>query len=1062
MKNKQLHKRIEDVELAKGEQVSKSSGELSDSIPVLDYLNDNFKLEKSTRRDFLKTMGFSISAAALAASCDTIPVKRAIPYLDRPVGVTPGQALYYASSYFDGRNFSNILVKTRDGRPIKIEPNKSNPLRTSTNATTQSSLIGLYDHTRVKHPYFNNEAISWEDADQQLKSHLTSNGGSTVILTGPVIEQGLRAAISLFAEKYNAKHVVYSPHGADAVLRANEAQFGKNAVPMYRFANADVIASFGADFLGSWLGGSSFYAKDYAQNRKVSESNPHMSKHYQVESHMSLTGSNADKRKTVKPSQIKAALVQLHNRLASQSGGATITSNVQALPNEWVNELANDLLSNRGKSIVLCGLNDLEAQKITNAINQLLGNYGSTISFDRTLNTIQGTSSDLSSLIAEMNSGSVGVLLLHEVNPVFNSPKSAAFSDAFTKVKTIAAFDSSLNETNEKAHMHLPDHHYLESWAVFEPVTGNVSLAQPTIRPIFETRNFTQSLLTLAEYDFGGEGKDYVDFLQTQFGGGLEAWQNAVKTGGVHSESVEATGQAFTSTTLTASVADESDMELVLFEDKIGDGSQANNPYLQELPDPVSKISWGNYAAVSPSFAKQNNWDFDRNINPAKKSSPIVTITANGQSVELPILVQPGIAHGVFAIPKGYGRTVSGLVGDGVGVSVNALVASEAKGDFTVNYLPVSSVDETGKKYKLANSQVHYSIDDDRPTVRETTLEHYKENPKSGNQFRHLDEFQHAIEPTLYPEREFPAHHWGMSVDLNSCFGCGACVVACNIENNIPVVGQEEMANAREMHWLRIDRYFASENQDPNSDTYMEDPSVVFMPMMCQHCDNAPCENVCPVNATNHSTEGLNQMAYNRCIGTRYCANNCPFKVRRFNWFDYWGADAWGGGNDLRKNEINENMRNDYSRMILNPDVTVRSRGVIEKCSFCVQRIQQAKLDAKVAGNEMAADAIQTACQSACPADAIVFGDTNNMNSQVHNQWNDARNYFVLEEFHIKPSVGYMTKVTNSDLAKFDKTDLEEFPWKESEHEGGDVHGQEHGGHEESHSSEEQHQEESH
>jgi len=379
----------------------------------------------------------------------------------------------------------------------------------------------------------------------------------------------------------------------------------------------------------------------------------------------------------------------------------------------------------------------------------------------------------------------------------------------------------------------------------------------------------------------------------------------------------------------------------------------------------------------------------------------------------LPVLVQPGVAYGTVAVPKGYGRTKGGLVGLNIGVNPNGL---------TSNQFATATISKTGKKYDLANSQVHYTINDDRPVVREATLEQFKENNQAGNEFRYTHEFEHAIEPTLYAERKFPGHHWGMNVDLNSCFGCGACVISCNIENNIPVVGKKEMANNREMHWLRIDRYFASEDQNPKSPDYMEDPKAVFMPMMCQHCDNAPCENVCPVNASNHSSEGLNQMAYNRCIGTRYCANNCPFKVRRFNWFDYWGADSFGPKNDHKANTVNGMMRDDYSRMILNPDVTVRSRGVIEKCSFCVQRIQEAKLDAKISNTGLADNAIKTACQSACPTDAIVFGDTNNENSNVRNLMDNDRNYYVLEEFHILPSVGYLTKITNSDTAIFDKS----------------------------------------
>lgn len=1036
MKNKHLHKKEGKLE---GQlTVENGHDEFPDNLPVLDYLNDSLKKSNSSRRDFLKSMGFSISAATLAASCE-IPVKKALPYVDKPEEITPGKAIYYASSYFDGRSFANILVKNRDGRPIKVDGNPDSPVtRGATSASIQASVLSLYDHTRFQSPMISKEVSTWEDTLAGLKQELQGVRGEVVLLTGPIISPSLSKIIQDFQAKYGARHVVYSSAKNDALLIANEQSFGQKAAPAYRFDRADVVASFGADFLNNWLGGETFYAKDYASKRKVSAENAKMSRHYQVESYLSLTGSNADKRLAVKPSELKSVIFQLHNLIAGRVGGNSVAGVPESNVQSHLEELAEALLAARGKSIVVTGLNDIAAQRAVNSINSMLGNYGSTIDFSRTLNFIQGDNNEFNTLMNDVKAGRIGALLNHGANAVYDSPIGQELAEAMEGIGVTASFDSAPNETNQFAKYILPDHHYLESWADYEPVTGNLSVAQPVIQPIFDTKSFSESLLLLTDHVFA-EGEGMYEYFQSSLQGRDTSgdfqsfWNNTVKGGFSHSESVPASTITGTSMEGISFSADEGNtIEVVLFEDKLGAGQHSANPYMQELPDPVSKVTWDNYAAISPAFAKANGWqEFNRNVKPGNEKAPVLKITANGKSIDLPLLILPGMPNGVVGIPVGYGREYAGLVGTGIGQNAHKLspVVNGLVGDYAAG-----TIEKTGKKYELAQTQIHYTIPDSRTTVKETTLTEYKANPKAGNVDRYLSEFRDAFDVTLYPEREFPGHKWGMSIDLNTCTGCSACVVACNVENNIPVVGKKEVANQRDMHWLRIDRYFASEDQDPHSDHYLEDPSVVFMPMLCQHCDNAPCENVCPVNATNHSTEGLNQMSYNRCIGTRYCANNCPFKVRRFNWFDYWGADAWGKSNDIgvKKgsvygNDVNSEMRNDFSRMILNPDVTVRSRGVIEKCSFCVQRIQEKKLDAKIRGEAMDANAIKTACQQACPTDAIVFGDTNNKESEVHKLQNDDRNFFVLEEYHVLPSVGYLTKVTNSDKALFDKMDESHF-----------------------------------
>lgn len=1065
MKPKQLDNKT-------GKQLKSVSSDVSEVLPVVDFVQDHLQKTNTNRRDFLKAMGFSVSAAALAASCE-IPTKYAAPYVNKPEEITPGKAVYYASSFFDGASFASILVKTRDGRPIKVDGNPNSPVtKGATNAALQASVMGVYDHTRFQNPRIEDTDSTWDEVLANVKNELSAVSGEVVLLTGPVISPTVQRAIDTFTAAYNAKHIVYSPSKYDALLLANEEQFGKKAAPVLHFDQAEVIVSFGADFLGNWLGGDIQYGKDYASTRKVSADKRKMSKHYQVESFFSLTGSNADSRMTVKPSQMKETIFALHNLLAAKLGGSNI-SGVSSSANPFLENVVKDLLVAKGKSIVVASANDVETQKVINAINSMLENYGSTIEFNRTLNFIQGDNKEFIDFVSQLKSGNIGAVFVHGANPVYDSPLAKELKEAMKKPSVTVSFDMAPNETTETVKYILPDNHYLESWADYEPVTGSFALAQPTIKRLFDTKEFAESLLLLSDYEFEDKEKGIYGFVQEGWKsieeGDFEAfWDESLRSGFYHKESVEAASTSSADASgISFKPTSTSDLEIVLFEDKLGSGIHATNPYMQELPDPISKVTWGNYAMVSLSYAKEQGWSIDRNVKPGKEKTPIVKITVDGKHVELPVLAMPGMPKGVAAIPVGYGRELAGLVGTGIGANAHQLATVVE--DLVIDY-GQATLEETGRKEELAQTQLHYTIPDDRTTVKHTTLAKYQKETKAGNEDRYTSEFRHAIGEsanggpaegvTLYPGHKYPGHKWGMNIDLNSCYGCGACVVACNIENNIPVVGKTEVANQRDMHWLRIDRYFASEDQDPKSETYMEDASVVFMPMLCQHCDNAPCENVCPVNATNHSSEGLNQMSYNRCIGTRYCANNCPFKVRRFNWFDYWGADSFGPLNDHnhkallgngRKNvdptdengkTVSANMRHDLSRMILNPDVTVRSRGVIEKCSFCVQRIQEKKLDAKISGKPMEADAIKTACQSACPSEAIVFGDVNNKESEVAKLQQDDRNFYVLEEFHVLPSIGYLTKVSNSEKALFDKMSHSHFVAHESSH-GEDSHGEE-------------------
>ncbi len=1020
-KQKQYYKGIEEIEVPEMLQ-EHNKNEFQEDLPVLDYLNENLKKSQASRRDFLKAMGFSVSAAALAASCEAIPVKKAIPYLNKPENITPGKALYYASTYYDGNDFANILVKTREGRPIKIDGNPNGPIgNAGSTAAIQASVISLYDSNRYKGPTSGGKNKTWAEIDDSVKFALSNSAKPVVLLTNSIISPSIKKAIEAFKAKYSARHVTYDAISASAILKANEKSFGKKVIPNYKFENADIIASFGADFLGNWLS-SMEYVQGYMANRKVSADHPKMSKHYQVESYFSLTGSNADERLPLKPSEMKAALFALYNELGGSTGSPSMDAG-----NGFIKRMAADLEAARGKALVVCGINDEDCQSVTNAINAKLGSYGSTIDLNRTVNAFQCDDEVMAALVSDIKAGNVGALLTYGANPVYSYP-DAELAEAIGNITTVIGLDTAPNETNTLAGIQMPTHHYLEDWCDYEYKKGSFSMAQPTINPLYNTRSLLDTLNALVAEDDVPAKSSYRALQETWkeklTGDFREAWDKLVESGVYHEEDVPAQDVSFDASSAASGISysgssSSNGLEFVLYADKLGDGQHAGNPYLQELPDPVSKACWTNYAAVSPKFAKDQGWHkIDRNKKPGKQTKPVIAVTANGQSIELPVLPQPGVPYGVLAIPVGYGRTVGSLAGVNIGANGYKL-AGAGNGSPLMN--GVATFETTGKRVEIPQTQIHYTIDDDRPVVKEATLADYSKDKNAGNWEIDLPEYKKATDVTLYPQTDYSeqGHHWKMSVDLNSCIGCGACSVACSVENNVPVVGKTEIQNYRDMHWIRIDRYYASRSDDPKD---LENPSVVFMPMMCQHCDNAPCENVCPVNATNHSSEGLNQMAYNRCIGTRYCANNCPYKVRRFNWLDYWGAD-WIDGNDLNKDEVSGNMRGDLTRMVLNPDVTVRSRGVIEKCSFCVQRIQEAKLEAKMAGEPMAADAVKTACQTACPTNAIVFGDNNNPESEVHKLLQNDRSYRVLDEFHVLPSVEYLTKITNAEHAPFDKLD---------------------------------------
>ena len=953
---------------------------------------------KSGRRDFLKMLGFSVGYATLASSCEQ-PVRKAIPYLSKPEEITPGVANHYASTFFDGHDYCSILVKVRDGRPIKIEGNELSSVTSGgTNARVQASVLNLYDSARLKNPLKKGEETDWETVDKEITAKLNeiaAKNGKIVILTSSVISPSTKKVFEDFKAKYPSTEVVaYDAVSYAAMRMANYKTFNKVAIPSYNFDKAEVIVGFNADFLGTWLSPIEF-AGQYAETRDLTNGKKTMSKHYQFESTMSLTGSNADVRVAIKPSEEGVVLLNLYNKIASKSDMPAF--DVEKSPVN-IDKVAEDLLSHQGKGLVVSGTNDVYIQAIVNAINFLLDNPGGTFNFETTLQTKQGCDQVAEELIDQMNNGDVAGMFLYNVNPAYDYFDKEKFINGLKKTGLIVSFSETNDETAKLANWVCPDHHFLESWNDAEPYSGKYSLSQPAIHNIFNTRQAQESLLKWAgiETDFHSYIQKYWEEnlfgLQDEYLTFTDFWNHTLQKGvfEIAPEPLECPLYNFDFLNEAVNKLRENtlsgELELVVYE-KIGTGTgkYANNPWLQELPDPISKVVWDNYLAVSPTYAKENGLE----------QEDIVKI--NG-TIELPVVIQPGQPYGTASIAIGYGRTDAGKVGTGVGINVFGLGMFK-NGSKQYNAASIT-VEKTGKTYPIASTQTYHTMEG-RPIVRETVLKEWENEPKSGNE---LHEINVEKATTLYKKPHYKGFHWGLGVDLNKCTGCSACVIACQAENNVAVIGKEEVKRKRIMHWMRIDRYYSTVNEGRGAEIEPENPEVVHQPVMCQHCDNAPCENVCPVAATPHSKEGLNQMAYNRCIGTRYCMNNCPYRVRRFNWYQYVDND-----------KFDYNFNDELSKMVLNPDVVVRERGVAEKCSMCVQRIQEKKLEAKKESRVPYDGEIKPACVQACPSKALVFGDMNDKSSKISKVVENPRTYNLLEELHTLASVSYLTKVRNKD-----------------------------------------------
>ncbi|MFT4094361.1 MAG: TAT-variant-translocated molybdopterin oxidoreductase, partial [Niabella sp.] len=1006
--------------------------EFRDELPFEDFDSKGLLDAKAPRRDFLKYLGFSTAAATLAASCKT-KVRNAIPYAIKPENVVPGEAKYYATTFIQDGDVVPVLARVRDGRPILIEGNDLSFAKGCTTARIQASVLDLYDKHRITHPKQKlgdklEEVPTFAALDKAITDRIKAAGGQIVFLTSTINAPSALQAIADFKAAYpNFKHVQYDAVSYTGMLLANEAGFGKRALPSYRFANAKkVIVSIGADFLGTWLSPVEFQ-HGYALNRKIDEANPQMSKHYQFESFLSMTGANADERFNHRPSETGDVVLALAAAVGVPGVSAPAIANAKL--KAGIDKVAKDLLNNKGQSLVVAGSNDVNVQLVVNAINAAIGSYGSTIDWAAPVNYRQGIDKEFSDLLTEIESGAIGTLLIYGANPVYTWPEQDRVKKALAKVKLKVSFNEKLDEISAFCDYLVPTHHYLESWGDGEAAAGNIGFMQPSIAPLFKTRQWQESLLKWA-----GKTEAFDEYFKNYWVARLgdeKTYLKALQEGvWITSTPADAVAGAYSAASLSGAVSalatapKSSKKEVVLYQSNaLGSGSHPANPWLQELPDPITKITWDNYAMISVSLADELKIDYKSNDYEYYPQKPIISVKVKGKEYKLPIIVVPGMDSNTIAIALGYGRTPT--LGttyvdehrDDKLVGVDVYPLSAFNGTSVNLYAVDAEITNTGDKYKLAQTQIHNSYEGRIEVVRETSLatflkdktqyeDYAKELYEDFTRKKGATRSDFAKSGTLYKEHEANGIKWGMSIDMNACFGCGACVIACHAENNVPVVGKSEVLRYHDMHWLRIDRYYVSDEKDPN-----ELKGVIFQPMMCQHCDNAPCENVCPVAATNHSNEGLNQMAYNRCIGTRYCANNCPYKVRRFNWLDYTGADSFPDNQDQtivgKLDPAVFHMNDSLTRMVLNPDVTVRSRGVMEKCSMCVQRLQHAKLDAKKEGVPLQDKHLKLACSSACAADAIVFGNVNDPESAItkERENNPLRTFYVLEQLHVLPNV---------------------------------------------------------
>jgi len=996
--------------------------EFAEHIPVNEFLGDSETLEDSStsRRDFLKYVGFSTAAATLAA-CEG-PVIKSVPYVVQPEQIRPGVANYYATAIADGFDFGSVLIKTREGRPIKVENNSDAPVLGGANARVHASVLSLYDVKRLQGPKANGTDISWEDLNLQVGAKLkalAATGKEVIILTQTFASPTTSKIVADFIAAYpNVKQVTYDSVSESAALDAFEAAYGVRALADYDFSKADAIVSVGADILGDWQGGGydSAYSKKRVPHRDHGKA--HMSQHFQFEANMTLSGAAADFRVPATPTQQKNILAHLYAALTGTSVSGTLGAGMQAKLDKAVEALK----AAGSKAVVVSGIQEVGAQQLVLAINNHIQSEVMNANTPRLIR--QASATEVAQVVTAVKNGTIGGLITVGVNPALTLADGAAFAEGLKKLDLSVAFSLKEDETALASQYIAAVPHYLEAWGDYEFKAGSFALAQPTIRPLFDTKQFQDVLLA-----WTGSSQTYYDAIQANWSDaviGSSSWNTVLHDGFFQTEvTTENNYQGTDLSTEAAALATASSkgLELTLYtKTGMGDGQQANNPWLQEFPDPITRVSWDNYITVAAADAEAAGL---KNVNVANGAlnGSYAQVTVGGTTLTVPVIIQPGQAKGSVGLALGYGEK-AGLQEE-MQVGVNAFAFYN---DF--NTVQEASIRLADGFHEFACVQLHNTLMGRGDIIKETTLEVFNTKDKeywnaiplvSKN---HMEEevTSEGVDMWQNFDRSI-GHHFNLSIDLNACTGCGACVIACHSENNVPVVGKTEVRRSRDMHWLRIDRYYSSEttfagdnetkdNIDGLGDSLTtfgemenpsENPQVTFQPVMCQHCNHAPCETVCPVAASSHGRQGQNHMAYNRCVGTRYCANNCPYKVRRFNWFLYNQND-----------EFDYHMNNDLGRMVLNPDVVVRSRGVMEKCSMCIQKTQKTILDAKLDGRPIEDGEFQTACSNACSNGAMTFGDINDKESEITKLKENDRMYHLLESVGTKPNVMYQTKVRNT------------------------------------------------
>ena len=979
------------IEQTQGPEYWRSLEELAGTPEFQEMLHREFPkgasewVDSVSRRGFLQLMGASLAMAGMTG-CTRLPLEPIVPYVKQPEDVVPGRPMFYATATTLSGYASPVLVESHLGRPTKVEGNAKHPASLGgTDIFAQASILGMYDPDRSQTITKLGDVNSWSEFVKEIKGPLAVQkglGGAgirilTPTISSPTLEDQLRAFLKIYPQ---AKWHVYEPGNRDNVLEGAKLAFGQPVETQYRLENADVIVSLDADFLYAGFPGNTRYIRDFAKRRNPDAP---MSRFYAIESTPTSTGAKADHRLPMPAWQIETFARMLMS-FDPQGTSASFLTSITPEQMKFGAAIGKDLANHRGASVVIAGDHQTPAlHAFTHAMNAALGNVGKTVVYTDPVdaNPVNQTES-LRDLVADMRAGKVDLLVIMGGNPVYDAPVDLGFGEALKNSNISLRVHHGLyqNETSEYCHWHVNEAHYLEAWSDGRAYDGTVSIVQPLIAPLYAGKSAHELVSTLSGIS-DATGYDIVrGYWQKQPSGpDFDAfWRKALHDGWVEGTTFAPKSQsAKTAGVPTPASSGDKTLEINFRRDpSIYDGQFANNGWLQELPKPMTKLTWDNAVLVGPKMATREGLATD----------DMVTLELGGRKITAPVWVQAGHPDHSVTVYLGYGRTRAGRAGTGAGFDVYPLRTTSALWIATGGKLT-----KTGETYKLASTQGYQTMDTPdgaapRPLVREASLEEYRKEPKFAR------EEQPPQELTLYPGYDYAKqdYAWGMAIDMNSCVGCNNCMVACQSENNIAVVGKEQVVRGRHMHWLRVDAYYQGDR---------DNPKAYFQPVPCMQCENAPCELVCPVGATVHSSEGLNDMVYNRCVGTRYCSNNCPYKVRRFNFllFQDWDTPQY--------------------KMMRNPDVSVRSRGVMEKCTYCVQRINERRIDAeredRKINDAQHPDELQTACQQSCPAGAIIFGNINDPNSRVSRLKEQDRNYALLADLNTRPRTTYLAEIRN-------------------------------------------------